>query len=201
MPLAPVSLVVPWLAFEAGDAEVGNLGGPTSSQGAPRLAVEQDVRRLQIEVGPAPRAWKYPTARAIVSGESGGIKRQERLRQSILERAPGHILEHEPEPFLGLAHAMDRHDLVMRHPRERARFTEPVLARVGINQRVPREELHGDVAIQRGLPREVNDVCSAPAKRALDDETGKRRRECLRSTLRTLDRWRLTATRAASRTF
>ena len=71
---------------------------------------------------------------------------------------------------------MDRHDMVVRHPRERPRFAEPVLARVRIDQRVSRKQLHGDVAIQRGFPGEVNHARSAPAKLALDDETGKRRR-------------------------
>ncbi len=150
------------LAFEAGDAEVGNLGGDDFPGGS-WLAVEQDVRRLQIEV-------KNPAGVEVSDGagdclrESGGIPRRERLRQSILERSPGHIFKDEPQPFLGLVHAMDRHDMVVRYPRQRPRFTEPVLARVRIDQRVSRKQLDGDVALQRGFPGEVNHARSAPAQ-------------------------------------
>ena len=164
------------LAFEAGDAEIGNLGGDDFPGGS-RLAVEQDVRRFQIEV-------KNPAGVEVADGagdrfrESGGIPRRERLRQSILERPPRHIFNDEPQPFLGLVHAMDGHDMVVRHPRERPRFTEPVLASVRIDQRVTGKQLHGDVAIQRGFPGEVNHARSAPAKLALDDETGKRWQGC-----------------------
>ncbi len=109
----------------------------------------------------------------------GGIPGRERLRQSILERSPGHVFHDEPQPFLGLVHSMDRHDVVVRHPRERPRLTAPVFARVRINQRVFRKKLHGDVAIQGGFPGEVNHARSPPAQLALDDETGKRRRGVL----------------------
>ena len=90
--------------------------GETSFPGGSWLAVEQDVRRLQIEVD-QPAGVEVSDGSGDRLGEPGGIARRERLRQSILERPSRHILEDEPQPFLGLVHAMDRHDMVVRDPR------------------------------------------------------------------------------------
>ena len=82
------------LAFEAGDAEVGNLGGDDVPGGS-RLAVKQDVRRFQIEVK-NPAGVEVSDGAGDGFGESGGIPRRERLRQSILERSSRHIFKDEP---------------------------------------------------------------------------------------------------------
>ena len=69
------------LAFEAGDAEVGNLGGDECPRGLPARR-RAGCSTVSDRGGTTPRVWKYPTARAMVSvsraasrGGSGSVNR------------------------------------------------------------------------------------------------------------------------------
>ena len=83
------------LAFEAGDAEVGDLWGD-GFPGGFRPAVEQDVRRFEIEVNNPAGVEVSDGAKASSSVSRAADPERKRLRQAILECSSRHIFKDEP---------------------------------------------------------------------------------------------------------
>ena len=164
------------LAFEAGDAEVGNLGGD-AVPGGPRLAIEQDVGRFQVEVG-HPAGVEVAHGAGDDLGEPGGVAGGSGSVNRSLSVPPG-TYSRTRQSQSSVSSTRWIATTWSCGTRESAALGEPVHARVRIDQRVSREQLHGDVAFERGFPDEVDHACGPPAQHALDDEAGNHRRSAV----------------------
>src|SRR5512144_1949322 len=87
--------------------------------------------------------------------------------ESLAERLTLDVAHHEEDEAVGLADAMDRHDVRMRESRGRARLAEEPLARLRAAREVRRQHLDGDVAVELHVAREVDDSHPAAAELAL----------------------------------
>ena len=137
------------LFWRARDAEVGDL--------CVVVRVEQDVRRFEVGVDDALRVRERETIRDL-DRDPHGIARLERTRalDPSLERATREVFHDDVRKVVDLTNVVDRHDVRMGDLGERPRFLhEPAAQRaVGCGSRV--EDLDRDVAIERGVLRQVD---------------------------------------------
>ena len=111
--------------------------------------------RVSVAEGPGHLA---EDARRLVGTE------RPRLADPLTQGAPRDIPHHEVDESLALGDRVDRDHMWMRKARRRLRFTEETLPEGGLGGEDRREELEGDVAVERHVARQVDHAHPAAAQ-------------------------------------
>ena len=154
----------------ARDAEVGDLGGDLIPGGV-WVAVEEDVRGLQVEV-------KQPGVVNFMNGgrngfeQAGGVARREGGKETFIEAAALDEFEHEIEPRAGFADLVELDDVGMADFGSGLSFAEPESAFAGAGGGSAGDDFQGDVARELGIPGEIDDAHSAATDLSYDREAG-----------------------------
>ena len=121
------------------------------------VRVEQDVRWLEVGVDDALRMGERESVRDL-DGDAHGVAGLERTHalDATFERSAREVLHHDVRKVVHLADVEDGDDVRVGELGKRARFLHEHAAQVAVSGGRGVEDLDGDLALERGVLRQVD---------------------------------------------